>query len=72
MKKLLSIVLAALVLLPVSCCKKDTLRVMSFNIRLGVVDDGENSWDNRKSAIPAMLDTVRPDIVGMQEVYPFQ
>ena len=72
MKKLFSFILAALVLLPVSCCKKDTVKVMSFNIRYGKANDGENSWENRKTAVIAMLDAVKPDIVGMQEVLPFQ
>ena len=76
MKKILSISLAALfsatMLLPVSCCKKDTVKVMSFNIRYGKANDGENSWENRKTAVIAMLDAVKPDIVGMQEVLPFQ
>lgn len=48
------------------------LRVMSYNIRLGVADDGENSWQRRCIATRAMLDTVRPDIFGVQEAYDFQ
>lgn len=76
MKRILSIslwaILSATMLLPVSCCRKDTLKVMSFNIRFGTANDGENCWENRKSAVIAMLDTVNPDIVGMQEVLPFQ
>lgn len=72
MKNVLSFLLAAIVLLPVSCARKDTVRVMSFNIRYGKANDGENSWDNRKTAVIAMLDAVKPDIVGMQEVLPFQ
>lgn len=72
MKNVLSFLLAAIVLLPVSCARKDTVKVMSFNIRYGKANDGENSWDNRKTAVIAMLDAVKPDIVGMQEVLPFQ
>ena len=30
------------------------LKVMSFNIRYSSGDDGVNSWDNRKQAVPAM------------------
>ena len=45
---------------------------MSYNIRLGVADDGDNSWDIRKIATPAMLQANAPDIFGVQEAYDFQ
>jgi endonuclease/exonuclease/phosphatase family metal-dependent hydrolase len=43
------------------------LRVMSFNIRYGTANDGENAWDRRKEML---LDCVRkadPDLLGVQE-----
>lgn len=63
------------VLMPavISCNKQtDELKVMSFNVRYGLADDGDNSWDIRKSAIPAMLADKAPAVFGVQEAYNFQ
>lgn len=49
-----------------------TIRVMSYNIRLGVAKDGTNSWGVRKDATPAMIYDVRPVVFGVQEAYDFQ
>lgn len=48
------------------------LVVMSYNVRNNHADDGDNAWDIRRVATPAMLDAVRPDIFGIQEAYPDQ
>ena len=49
--------------------KKKTLRAMSFNIRYWNNNvDYENGWDQRKLAIPAMLEDVKPDVFGTQEI----
>lgn len=50
----------------------ETLTVMSYNIRNSKAADGDNAWDERKAATPAMLDAVNPDIFGVQEAYPNQ
>ena len=58
MKKVLIFAAALSLLIPLTSCKKQaeaSLDVMSYNIRLGVADDGDNSWDIRKIATPAML-----------------
>lgn len=49
-----------------------TIRVMSFNVRMGVAKDGTNSWDIRKDATPAMIYDIRPVVFGVQEAYDFQ
>lgn len=77
MKRLFFIALAVLAVIPVSTsCKNarkgDTLVVMSYNIRNAKADDGENDWEKRCSATPAMLDAINPDIFGVQEAYPCQ
>ncbi len=55
-------------LLPASCSRApERLQVMSFNIRLSLVDDGENHWDIRKPATVRMIDSLRPDVLGVQE-----
>ena len=53
-------------------CAHEPLRVMSYNIRLGIADDGENAWENRKEATPAMLQDIHPAVFGVQEAHDFQ
>jgi len=73
MKKLFVFVaLAALVPSFVSCTKAKDIKVMSYNIRLGIADDGENSWENRKPASAAMVSDQAPAVFGVQEAYGFQ
>ena len=48
------------------------LRVMSFNIRLGVANDGANHWERRKDLVVRTIKEFRPDILGLQEVWPIQ
>ncbi len=48
------------------------LTVMSFNIRYGTADDGENSWQHRKQIVFDLLRNRHPDIVGLQEALHFQ
>lgn len=70
MKKTLLTVLVALV--AISAFGADTLKVMSYNIRLGKADDGTNSWKYRYPASAMMLDDQKPDIFGVQEAYDYQ
>ena len=56
-----------------SCSKADkTLKVISYNIRMGTANDGDNSWDLRKEASVAMIEEQQPDIFGLQEAFDFQ
>ena len=48
------------------------LRIMSFNIRYGTANDGENHWKNRKEMVFDVLRDHNPDIVGLQEALDFQ
>lgn len=48
------------------------LKVMSFNIRLGVAKDGENRWDLRKELVVQTIRAYDPDLLGLQEVFPMQ
>ncbi|HNY23548.1 MAG: endonuclease/exonuclease/phosphatase family protein [Bacteroidales bacterium] len=50
-----------------SCSAQREIRVMSYNIRLSLVDDGENNWNIRRHASPEMIRTLAPDIIGLQE-----
>lgn len=48
------------------------LKVMSYNIRLGVAKDGTNSWQYRCPATIEMLAAQKPDVFGVQEAHDFQ
>jgi len=43
------------------------IKIMSFNIRYGLADDGENHWDKRKSLAISRIQAFQPDLLGMQE-----
>ena len=38
-----------------------SIKVMSFNIRYGLADDGDNRWDNRKELVVARIQNADPD-----------
>jgi len=40
---------------------------MTFNIRYGLADDGENCWENRKRLVIERIKSFNPDLLGMQE-----
>ena len=48
------------------------LKVMSFNIRLGIANDGENHWDKRKGLVLQTIENFGPDLLGLQEVWHMQ
>lgn len=48
------------------------LRVLSFNIRYGSADDGDNRWEKRRDLLFATIDAFKPDLLGTQEVLTFQ
>ncbi len=58
----------------ISGCKKgeQTLKVISYNIRVGSAPDGDHKWDIRKPASPAMIADQHPDIFGLQEALKMQ
>lgn len=48
------------------------LDIMSYNIRLSLDSDKENSWNNRKDDALALMEYYHPDIIGVQEAVPQQ
>ena len=54
------------------------LKVMSFNIRVGSADDGNNSWNHpsggvdRKDLVVTSVKNYNPDILGLQEDLDYQ
>ena len=57
---------------PVVSAAEGSIRVMSFNVRYGTADDGENSWDLRRDLVTSAIADVSPDILCTQEVLAFQ
>jgi len=48
------------------------VRVMSFNIRYGTADDGENHWLRRREFLVDTIKAFDPDLLGTQETLGFQ
>ncbi len=48
------------------------LRVMSFNIRYGTADDGENAWPLRSDLVMQVIRDGDADVLGLQEALRFQ
>jgi endonuclease/exonuclease/phosphatase family metal-dependent hydrolase len=44
-----------------------SIKVMSYNIRLDVASDGINQWSNRTEKLPALIQKYDPDLIGLQE-----
>lgn len=48
------------------------LRVMSFNIRFGTAEDGNDRWELRKDLLVRTVANFDPDLLGVQEALRFQ
>ena len=48
------------------------VRIMSFNIRYGSANDGENHWKNRREMVFDVIRNQHSDVVGLQEALRFQ
>lgn len=48
------------------------LTVMTFNIRYGTANDGENHWAKRRELLFEVLRTADADLIGLQEALRFQ
>jgi endonuclease/exonuclease/phosphatase family metal-dependent hydrolase len=48
------------------------VRVMTFNIRYGTANDGENAWSNRRDQVGEVITRFGPTVVGVQEALAFQ
>jgi endonuclease/exonuclease/phosphatase family metal-dependent hydrolase len=49
-----------------------SLKIMTYNIRLNLDSDRENSWANRKDYFTSQIQFYEPDIFGVQEATPVQ
>ena len=50
----------------------DVLKVMTFNVRYGSANDGDNAWKNRRKAAVEMILDQHPAVFGVQEALDFQ
>jgi hypothetical protein len=48
------------------------LDVMTFNIRLGTANDGDDHWTKRRDLLFEVLKAENADLVGLQEAFRFQ
>ena len=46
------------------------LRIATFNVLFGHVDNGPGSWSDRRPLMRRTFETARADILGLQEVFP--
>jgi len=69
--RLQKFVLAAglLALLP---CAAETLRVMTFNVRMPSPKDGDNLWEKRRDLFTRTVEKYAPDVMGTQELFKHQ
>jgi endonuclease/exonuclease/phosphatase family metal-dependent hydrolase len=69
------IIIPALSVLILSSCTfstREKISIMTFNVRYGTANDGENAWVNRKGIFLEVLKKHKPDILGVQEALAFQ
>lgn len=48
------------------------IRVMSFNLRYGAADDGDDRWEKRNWLVAKTIKKFNPDLLGTQETLRFQ
>jgi endonuclease/exonuclease/phosphatase family metal-dependent hydrolase len=51
---------------------ENRVQVMSFNIRYGLADDGDDSWGKRTDLVAEVIAQISPDLLGVQECLKFQ
>ena len=66
MRKIFTILIAALLACEVVAQLPIEVKVLSYNIRT-LADDGDNSWKYRRHATRNMLNVHKPDLFGLQE-----
>lgn len=48
------------------------VKIMTFNIRYGAANDGQNHWKNRREMVFEVIRKQRSDVIGLQEALRFQ
>jgi endonuclease/exonuclease/phosphatase family metal-dependent hydrolase len=62
----------AIAVLVASPVEAQSVRVMTFNIRLASAQDGENRWPVRRELLAKVIRDFGPDVLGVQEAQPVQ
>ena len=62
-----SVAIAGLLFSSAAAIGSEPLKVMSFNIRYGSANDGEDRWDRRKEFVVETIKAFDPDLLGTQE-----
>lgn len=57
---------------PMELPSPEPLRALSFNIRYGTANDGEDHWLNRRENVVETIRSKEPDVIGLQEAIGFQ
>lgn len=71
--RLIRLLLAmAMLSTPFQPAAAQTLRVMTFNVRLPSPDDGVNRWELRRDLMVRTIREQQPDVIGTQELYKLQ
>lgn len=72
MKQSKKIISSIILILMAMFSNAQSLKVMTYNIRLDVASDGENDWSHRKDYFASQIQFYEPDIFGVQEARPNQ
>lgn len=62
-----SLILALATTSILQAAPREPLSVMTFNIRYGTADDGENRWSARRKLVFEVIRRQAPDVIGLQE-----
>lgn len=65
--KMKKLIVFLIVLIGIFSNAQENYSIMSYNIRLGSVDDGENHWNKRKEHLVDLINYYQPDFLGTQE-----
>lgn len=70
--QIMKIVITCFCLILSLTIESQNYKVMTYNIRLDIASDGENSWSYRKEKVVDLILFYEPDIFGIQEGLPNQ
>jgi endonuclease/exonuclease/phosphatase family metal-dependent hydrolase len=71
MKRQLSALIIIILFMSTGCSRvseKDSVRIMTFNLRYDNPRDSLNAWPQRVAQVSKFIKSEKPDIIGMQEV----
>ncbi|NOU47573.1 MAG: endonuclease/exonuclease/phosphatase family protein [Bacteroidales bacterium] len=64
------ILIGFLLMFSITCTltAQDSLKILTYNIRLDTPVDGQNAWEFRKDSVGVFLRETKADVIGLQEV----